>query len=91
MKLNCVKLSCLKVSCYESEFVLLKSSSLKLSFKSKVLVLTLFRMDIFGAALGWGLGVGGWAKKHPLPKICHAYPKMMNLRSVILKEDPKNI
>ena len=34
MKLNCVKLSCLKVSCYESEFVLLKSSSLKLSFKS---------------------------------------------------------
>ena len=34
MKLNCVKLSCLKVSCYESEFVLLKSSSLKLSFKN---------------------------------------------------------
>ena len=33
-----------------------------------------------------------WAKKVPLPKICHTYPTMMKLGSYTLsKEDPKNI
>ena len=34
----------------------------------------------------------GWAKKVPLPKICHTYPTMMKLGSYTLsKEDSKNI
>ena len=33
----------------------------------------------FGAAHGWG----GGAKKPPLPKICHRYPTMMKLGTVI--------
>ena len=37
-------------------------------------------MDIFGAAHGWGEGGG---QKVPLPKICHTYPAMMKLRTVI--------
>ena len=41
--------------------------------------LTLFRMGFFGAAHGWG----GGAKRSPLPKICHTYPTMMILGSVI--------
>ena len=36
--------------------------------------LTLFRIDIFGAAQGWG---------GPLPKICHTYSTMMKLGTVI--------
>ena len=40
--------------------------------------LTLFRMGIFGAAHEWGGG-----KKAPLPKICHVYPTMMKLGTVI--------
>ena len=41
-------------------------------------ILTLFRMDIFEAAHGWG-----GAKKVPLPKIFHTYPTMMKLGKVI--------
>ena len=40
--------------------------------------LTLFRMGIFGAAHGWG-----GQKGRPLPKICHTYPIMMKLGTVI--------
>ena len=43
--------------------------------------LTLFRMSFFGTAHGQGRGKGG--KKTSLPKICHAYPKMMELTTVI--------
>ena len=37
-------------------------------------------MGVFGAAHGWG---GGGGKKAPLPKICHTYPTMMKLGTVI--------
>ena len=40
------------------------------------LLLTLFMMGLFGAALGWG-------RPLPLPKICHAYPAMMKLSTII--------
>ena len=55
--------------------------SFSISFLSTLntLKLTLFRMGIFGAALGWG----GGAKRPPLPKICHTYPTMMKLGIVI--------
>ena len=43
--------------------------------------LTLFRMGIFGAAHGWG-GLKG--PPPPLRKICHIYPTMMKLGTVIL-------
>ena len=39
--------------------------------------ITLFRMGLFRAAHGW---VG---KKAPLPKICHTYPTMIKLGTVI--------
>ena len=44
-------------------------------------------MGIFGAAHGWG------SQKAPLPKICHTYPKMMKLGTVIpyLRKVPKKI
>ena len=35
-------------------------------------------MGLFGAAHGWG------EKKGPLPKICHTYPTMIKLGTVIL-------
>ena len=35
-------------------------------------------------------GGGGGGKKAPLPKICHAYPTMMEL-DTLPKEDPKTI
>ena len=38
---------------------------------------TLFRMGLFGAAHVW------WAKKAPLPKICHTYPTIMTLGTAI--------
>ena len=41
-------------------------------------MLTLFRMDSFGAAHKWG-----GAKRLPLPKTCHTYPAMMKLGTVI--------
>ena len=37
-------------------------------------------MGFFGAAHGWGEGV---AKRPSLPKICHTYPTMMKLGTVI--------
>ena len=40
--------------------------------------LTLFRMGFFSAVHGWGRG-----KKAPLPKICHTYPTMRKLGTVI--------
>ena len=40
-------------------------------------MLTLFGMGFFGAAHKW------WGQKAPFPKICHAYPAMMRLRTVI--------
>ena len=45
-------------------------------------------MGFFGAALGWGWG---GAKKAPLPKICHTYPTMMKLCTIIpyLKKIPE--
>ena len=44
-----------------------------------MLLLTLFRMGIFGAAHGWG-----GRQKGPLPKICHTYPAIMKLGTVML-------
>ena len=44
--------------------------------EAKRKALTLFRMDIFGPAHGWG------GKKALLPKICHTYPAMMKLDTV---------
>ena len=38
--------------------------------------------------LGGVHGLGG-GKKSPLPKICHTYPAMMKLGTVIPKEDQK--
>ena len=38
-------------------------------------------MGIFGAGHGWR--GGGGAKSSPLPKICHTYPTMMKLGTVI--------
>ena len=37
-------------------------------------------MGFFGATHGYG---GGGAKRPPLPKICHIYPTMMKLGTVI--------
>ena len=48
----------------------------KIPFKSNS-PLTLFRMGLFGAAHGWGV------KRLPLSKICHTYPKIMKLGTVI--------
>ena len=46
-----------------------------------VLFLTLFRMGPSGAAQGWAGGCGG--QNGPLPKICHIYPTMMKLGTLI--------
>ena len=41
-------------------------------------------MGFFGAADGWGMCLGGGGgKKDPLPKICHTYPTMIKLGTVI--------
>ena len=50
--------------------------------------LTILRMDFLGAAHGWG---GGGKKGPPIPKICHTYPTMKKLGTVIpyLKEIQK--
>ena len=40
--------------------------------------LTLFKMSFFGAAHGWE-----WGQKGHLPKICHTYPTMIKLGTVI--------
>ena len=58
------------------------------------LMLTLFRMSLFGAAHGCrgGGGRGVGSEKAHLPIICHTYPTMMKLGSYTLpKKDPKNI
>ena len=54
----------------------------------ELLSLTLFRMDFFGATYGWERGQKG----PPLPKLCHTYPTIMKLGTVIpyLKKTPKN-
>ena len=41
--------------------------------------LTLFRMDFFGAVFSVQMG----GQKSPLPNICHTYPTMMKLDTVI--------
>ena len=44
------------------------------------IILTLFRLGFFGAAPGW------WGAKSPspfLPKICHTYPIVMKLGTVM--------
>ena len=43
-------------------------------------LLTLFRVGLLGAAQGWG---GGGGSKISRPKICHTYPTMMKLGTVI--------
>ena len=55
--------------------VLFSSAIIPTLFK---ITLTLFRMGIFGAAHGWGV-----CKKVPFPKICHTYPTMLKLDTVI--------
>ena len=45
-------------------------------------MLTLFRMGIFGAAHGCGVG-GGEVERFSLPKICHRYLTMMKIGAVI--------
>ena len=47
----------------------------------KNVFLTLFRMYFFGTSYRW-VGEGG-AKGYTLPKICHTYPAMMKLGTVI--------
>ena len=44
--------------------------------------LVLFRMDLFGTAHGRGWERGG--KKPHFSKMCHTYPTMMKLGTVIL-------
>ena len=44
-------------------------------------MLTLFRMGIFRAAHGWG--VGGKKLTPSLPKICNTYHRLMKLGTVI--------
>ena len=43
------------------------------------LSLTLLKIGLFGA----DHGLGGGCTKAPLPKICHTYPTMMKLSTVI--------
>ena len=44
-------------------------------FSQKTKLLTLFRMGLFEAACRWG--------KTPVPKICHIYPTMMKIITII--------
>ena len=44
---------------------------------------TLFRMGLFWTAHGLSRGKGGGVKKVPFSKICHTYPKLMKLGTVI--------
>ena len=57
-----------------------------------VIILTLFRMGLFGAAHGWGTGVGGGGGgKKAVSKICHTYVTILKLGTVIpyLKKNQK--
>ena len=40
-------------------------------------------MDLFSAAEGWGGEGGKGGAISPLPKICHTYPTMIKLDTVI--------
>ena len=53
-------------------------SNLELYYFLCILILSLFRMGFFGAAHGWGR-----SKRLSLPKICHTYPTMIKLSTVI--------
>ena len=60
----------------------------KVSYPSQVtenygLFLTLFRMRIFGAAPDGGREGQGVQKGPHFPKICHTYPTMMKIGTVI--------
>ena len=61
----------------QSFYILEWACSKEVRFKYSVIfhLLTLFRMGFFRAALGWGAA--------PLPNICHTYPTMMKLGTVI--------
>ena len=62
-------------------FLFLKSS------KAFSVSLTLFRISLFRAAHGWVGGGGVGSSKStpsPFPKICHTYPTMMKLGTVIV-------
>ena len=62
-----------------TQSVTLNRNDLMTLFNWHLLGLTLFRMDFFGAAHGWG-----GAKRFPqLYKTCHTYPTMMKLGIVI--------
>ena len=72
----------------KSKFPKQQEPSLLLSKLGIKRSLTLFMMDIFETAHGWG-GRGG-GKKAPFLKICHTYPTTMKLCSCTLpKEDQK--
>ena len=51
----------------------------KIEHYLKSITVTLFRMGIFGATHGSGVG----AKRLSLPNICHTYPTMMKFGTVI--------
>ena len=67
--------------CLSHEHLLAKLHAYGFSIVSLRLIhsyLTLFRMGIYGAVHGWSE-----AKKAPLPNICHTFPAMMKLGTVI--------
>ena len=54
----------------------------KILVSENLLTLTLFKVGFFVAAYGWE-GRGGGKKPTLFPKICHTYPRMMKLGTVI--------
>ena len=56
-----------------------KFGSLEAATENNSAHLTLYRMGCFGVAHGWGVE----AKRPPVAKICHTYPAMMKLGTVI--------
>ena len=64
-----------------------KKANKKTKITDSIITSTLFRMGLFGAAQRWEV------KRLPFPKICHTYPTMMKLGTVIpyLKEIQKYI
>ena len=66
---------------FKVNFIVFKGlSGAKNCLRPESASLTLFKMGLFGAAHGWEGGGGFLA---PLPKICHPYPTMMKLGTVI--------
>ena len=60
-------------------FIIFKELSVAKNFLRPVSApLTLFWIDLFGSAHGWGEG-----QKESLPKICQAYPTMIKLGTVM--------